>query len=429
MIQITIKIILYCIMSGQKRPRAPDDSDPRGPAKKIETLHSAIDGISDALVCFKDVLSNIDMSIFPPEPEPICLDSHLCLHDHFDATVDMSKFGNGNQITVDSLIQLGLTYHCMYRTKYLGIDLKMLRRMAYPLLELNKMIGMKGIKKAVVDHIINALQVMRDDNMCGECAYCMADVGTRCEAQEKEMSEMMHTVITGPPGVGKTELGKLLGRIYTSMGLLSKGTFNIAKRSDLVGGYLGQTALKTQAFIDKCEGGVMFIDEAYSLGNAQGRDSYSKECLDTINQNLDQKRDMVCIIAGYKDDLDKCFFATNQGLARRFSFKYDIPGYSAEELKDIFMLKLSRNGWKVDDNINIMAFFEKNKKSFPHFGGDIETFFFACRIAHNRHGFLNADREYGVFTQKDLDVAFKAFSHNREDKSKISSEILHSMYI
>src|SRR4029078_8344221 len=127
-------------------------------------------------------------------------------------------------------------------------------------------------------------------------------------------------------------------KVYKEMGVLSKGHFTLVTRSDLIAKYLGQTAIKTQEVINNCEGGVMFIDEAYALGHSEGRDSFSKECLDTLNQNLSEKRDFLCIIAGYKDALEKCFFSMNDGLARRFNFRYDIESYTPEELMEIFLL-------------------------------------------------------------------------------------------
>jgi hypothetical protein len=208
---------------------------------------------------------------------------------------------------------------------------------------------------------------------------------------------MLHTVIQGPPGVGKTMLGHIIGQIYWELdiiqtdipyksesnsvqekrktkyilesdddsyysdddddyypksklnnfiksvvkkGPVSKNTrssinnppelkFKVAKRSDLIAKYLGQTAAKTQEVIDDAVGGVLFIDEAYSLGNADGGDSYAKECIDTINQNLTEKKNqLLVIIAGYENALEECFFAYNEGLNRRFPFRYTIDAYT-----------------------------------------------------------------------------------------------------
>ena len=174
--------------------------------------------------------------------------------------------------SVHDLIELGKTYHCMRNRTYYDVDLEILCKLVPPLLELNNMVGMQNIKRQVVDHIIFFLQKLNEREKCGTCLNC--NFGYKCN--NKLNNDMLHTVITGPPGVGKTEVGKILGKIYKAMGVLSKGHMNIATRSDLVGKYLGHTAAKTQAFINKCRGGVMFIDEAYALGNNEGRDSFSK---------------------------------------------------------------------------------------------------------------------------------------------------------
>jgi SpoVK/Ycf46/Vps4 family AAA+-type ATPase len=120
---------------------------------------------------------------------------------------------------------------------------------------------------------------------------------------------LLHTVIEGEPGTGKTELAEKIGKVYLKLGILKNDIFKKVKRSDLIAGYLGQTAIKTARLIEECKGGVLFIDEAYSLGNAEGkdgRDSFSKECIDVLNQSLtENKNNFVCIIAGYKEDLEK----------------------------------------------------------------------------------------------------------------------------
>ena len=173
---------------------------------------------------------------------------------------------------------------------------------------------MKLVKKNIIDHILFYLQKL--------------DTG---------LNNMLHTVIQGPPGTGKTELAKKISKIYLAMGILKNDTFKIVKRGDLIGKYLGHTSIKTQKVIDSCSGGVMFIDEAYSLGNVEGRDIYSKECIDTINQNLtENKSKFICIIAGYKSDLEDCFFSVNKGLGRRFAIRYTIDGYGGDDLFQIF---------------------------------------------------------------------------------------------
>ena len=199
-------------------------------------------------------------------------------------------------------------------------------RLNKPLVKLNKMIGMDSVKKSIIDMILYYIQGFENKNQ-----------------------EMLHTVIEGPPGVGKTELGKILASIYANLGVTKSNKFKVVRRSDLVGEYLGQTAKKTQEAIDEADGGVLFIDEAYALGNTEKRDSYAKECIDTINQNLSENKQFVCIIAGYPDELDRCFFSWNRGLQRRFPFRYRIDGYTSLEMRDIFVKKIDDMHFKMDN--------------------------------------------------------------------------------
>ena len=200
---------------------------------------------------------------------------------------------------------------------------------------------------------------------------------------------MFHTVIEGSPGVGKTILGKILSKIYLALGITSNDTFKIIKRSDLIAEYLGQTAVKTQKVIDSVSGGVLFIDEAYSLGNDNETDSYSKECLDVLNQNLSEnKSKFICIIAGYPEDLERNFFGANKGLKRRFAFKYSIDKYSWIELTQILISKINKDytggKWTIDSQtekwLMDSQFINNHIDKFPNFGGDIDTFFLILKL-------------------------------------------------
>ena len=329
---------------------------------------------------------------------------------------------------IHDLIELGKNYHCKNLTTYKDINLEILFNLIEPLSELSKLIGMKEVKQSMVDQILFFLQKLNHKDRCNRCVDCV--IGGECP--NKTINEdMLHTVITGPPGVGKTELGKILGKVYKAMGVLTKGHFNIARRPDLVGKYLGQTAHRTQDFINKCVGGVMFIDEAYSLGNPEGRDSFAKECIDTLNQNLTERRDFLCIIAGYEKALEDSFFSYNEGLKRRFSFKYEIKGYSYDELCEMFLLKVRLEGWEyIDDNDKLLDFFKKNLQDFPRFGGDVETLFLKSKIMHSRRIVFNDPSLRKKLNFDDISKGFKNFSRHRRDieENRLPPKIEH-MYI
>lgn len=195
--------------------------------------------------------------------------------------------------------------------------------------------------------------------------------------KNEHTDEYLHTVISGPPGVGKTEFAKIYADIFVRLNVLSSDTFIEIKRDDLVGKYLGQTAPKTRELLDKALGGVIFLDEAYSLGNEEKRDSFSKEAIDMINQYLSEhKHELMFIIAGYEEDIEKCFFSYNRGLKRRFSTVYTIEEYDYKELLEIFKIKVKQYKYNLCvDNDKLENFFKKNKEIFINQGGDIERLF------------------------------------------------------
>ena len=367
-------------------------------------------------------------------PNPLCDHKEYGQNEYKPSVLPPKHLNN-----IIDLIQLGKTYHCKMNTMYFGLNLRLMCNLIEPLTKLRNMIGMKKVKDDMVNQIIFFLQNFNQREKCGECMDCICNL----PCAKNLNNDMLHTVITGPPGVGKTELGKILGGVYKAMGVLSSGHMNIATRSDLVGKFLGHTADKTQKFIDSCKGGVMFIDEAYALGNAEGRDSFSKECLDTLNQNMSERRDFLVIIAGYADALDKCFFSYNEGLRRRFTFRYEITGYTAAELLEIFLLKVKNDGWKTEfelsdvdipiereekekSRLQVVKFFETNLKYFPHFGGDIESFLLNCKVVHGKRVVFLDQVHKKVLTVLDIQEGLNNFVDHRkynEEKEKVSDSV------
>ena len=145
-----------------------------------------------------------------------------------------------------------------------------------------------------------------------------------------------HLVFHGPPGTGKTTVARLIGEIFAALGLLAHGRLVETARQDLVGGYIGQTAIKTNAVIDGAIGGVLFIDEAYSLDASSGQD-FGREAIETLLVRMENDRDrFVVIAAGYPAEMDG-FLASNPGLASRFSRTIEFPSFTPSELMQIFV--------------------------------------------------------------------------------------------
>jgi SpoVK/Ycf46/Vps4 family AAA+-type ATPase len=236
--------------------------------------------------------------------------------------------------------------------------------------------------------------------------------------------DYMHTVLYGPPGTGKTEVAKILGNIFCNLGILTSNTFKKVTRSDLVAGYLGQTAIKTREVIESAIGGVLFIDEAYALGNTEKRDSFSKECIDTLCEALsDHKHELMVIIAGYEKELNDCFFSYNEGLSSRFTWRYKIENYDSSELRKIFEKIVKDNGWtfKFDRDAVKDEWFKSRQQYFKYFGRDIEVFFTKTKIAHARRVFYLPVKDRRSLIMDDLDAGFELFTANDEIKSRGNS--------
>lgn len=231
--------------------------------------------------------------------------------------------------------------------------------------ELNDMIGLHKFKKQIVDQIIFFIQSSGD-------------------------SVMLHTVLEGPPGTGKTTVSNILSRIYSKIGIFKKPKFNVVRRSDLISEYLGGTTIKTMETLERCKKGVMLIDEAYSIGSkSTNEDSYAKECIDTLNQYLTENVDkIICIIAGYKSELDSCFFSMNPGLRRRFPWTFTIENYTSYELSQIYFKLVQEKEWETSCEISeINNLISKHVSLFTGNGGDISNIIEKALIINMRNNF------------------------------------------
>jgi SpoVK/Ycf46/Vps4 family AAA+-type ATPase len=291
---------------------------------------------------------------------------------------------------------------------YKNIDIVMLWRVAPYLEELDAMIGMESLKDTVFYQVIYYLQGMHSKN---------------------RNEEYLHTVIYGSPGTGKTTVAKIIGKIYQSLNILSpSGTFKVAYRDDFVAQYLGQTAIKTKKLLTSCIGGVLFIDEVYALApRSNDRDSFSKEAIDTLNAFLSEhKNDFCCIIAGYKDEVENCFFAMNRGLERRFPWSHSIDEYKSKDLYQIFMKMVRDINWNVSfDEQYLTELIEKKKDLFKFAGGSIETLLSKAKIFHSVRVFSLEKEVKFILSKEDINKAVDYVEKNTKKEEDKAPEFMY----
>ena len=197
--------------------------------------------------------------------------------------------------------------------------------------ELDELIGLKGVKREV-NNLINTVTIYK----------------LRREHGLKTVDMSLHMVFSGNPGTGKTMIARLMSRIYKSLGMLHKGHLVEVDRSGLVAGYVGQTATKTSAVIEKALGGVLFIDEAYAL-NGKTENDFGQEAIDTLLKAMeDHREDLVVIVAGYDGLMDQ-FIHSNPGLESRFNRYLHFDDYTAEEMMGILDLQLKKGQYVLTE--------------------------------------------------------------------------------
>lgn len=316
---------------------------------------------------------------------------------HYDFTIE----------SLEDIIALGDFYisRLYDKTKSNNIPFFMIYKLKKPITRLMNMIGIEDVKTNILSLIVFYIQKF--------------DVG---------ISDMLHTVVYGGPGVGKTMFIGILAEIYANLGILPTKKVTFLKRSDLIGEYLGHTAIKTKKAVEDAKGGILVIDEAYSLGDTEQRDTFSKECLDTLNQFLSEdKRDFICIIAGYKEDIDTRFFKTNPGLRRRFPFNFTINDYSAEQLRDIFCMIVKENTWEIEPSAIDIQLLKENKEFFKFNGGDMEVLFTKTKFIHAMRVFSSEKKDKKIITKEDFEGALKCFiDKNSPTKEK---NVINYMYM
>lgn len=280
--------------------------------------------------------------------------------------------------------------------------------------ELNALVGLEKVKSKVQDLIVyQKIQKMRR------------------EQNLHSAKNTLHLAFTGNPGTGKTTVARIVGRIYKQIGLLSRGHFVEVSRTDLIAGYQGQTALKVKKVIEQAKGGVLFIDEAYSITENDHTDSYGRECLTELTKALeDYREDLVVIVAGYTEPMNQ-FFESNPGLKSRFNTFIEFDDYSSNELDEILVSMCKNNDYILTDEVKkkIHFYFEQQTsskdKSFSN-GRLVRNLFDDLVMNHARRviNIENPGREE-LSTIKVEDFAFTDYANDNNgltDENNLSDE-------
>ena len=219
--------------------------------------------------------------------------------------------------------------------------------------ELDQLVGLQPVKQAVQE-LRAYVEVQRRRQL----------VGLACEPM------VLHMVFKGNPGTGKTTVARLVGRMLKHLGVLPRGHTVEVERADLVGEYVGHTAQRTREQIRRAMGGVLFVDEAYSLARG-GEKDFGREAVDTLVKAMeDHRHELVCIMAGYRMEME-WFLQMNPGLRSRVPFVIDFPDYSAQELLEIADQMLQSRDYRLSPEARerlLAVLWHHRLSELTHFG-------------------------------------------------------------
>ncbi len=258
--------------------------------------------------------------------------------------------------------------------------------------ELNSLVGLSAVKEDV-NLLIHTITINEERK--------------KMNLSVPEFSK--HLVFYGNPGTGKTTVARIIAKLYKELGVISKGQLVETDRSGLVAGYVGQTAIKTKEMIDSAMGGVLFIDEAYTLApeGGSGQD-FGQEALDTLLKAMEDNRgDFVVIVAGYPDLMSR-FINSNPGLSSRFNKYLYFDDYNAEELEKIFILMCEKYQYVLDDEL---------KEQLPDF--------FKALVLTKPDNFANAREVRNIFekaVQRQSSRLYNDKEHTNEDLTLLKAE-------
>ncbi|TMJ51119.1 MAG: AAA family ATPase [Alphaproteobacteria bacterium] len=259
--------------------------------------------------------------------------------------------------------------------------------------DIDSMVGL-GPVKSEINKLLASLEVER----------------RRREQNLSVSATSRHMVFTGPPGVGKTVVARALGDIYRSLGVLRKGHLIEADRSQLVGGYVGQTAMKTLEVCRSALDGVLFIDEAYSLAASEWKGDFGREAIETLLKYMEDHRDrLIVIVAGYPTEMHR-FIASNPGLASRFTKTIDFPPYQVSELCEIFRSMATEQQYLLPIGFEqkLSPWIEQQRND-PQWGNarSMRTLLEKVREAHALRTSQDAEANLAEFHLADIEAAIR----------------------